>query len=609
MKKTTAFGMALILFIILVPDFIAEGRAGESRFSTDKVVVEEGVKRFGPAWLSRHGGIYMLYVEGTHYDMGYQHGVLLQDEIQHGEMVLLGEYFRSEIENSVIGGIKPLVDFAEFFMQKLFFDPISRNMPDEAKQAMKGLAEGSGLDYKMLSRVMAFSDSGQAIEGMVYRNRKVYPGLAHMAEFGCTSFMAAGPATKGGHVIHGRNFDYPGAGWFDPHHLVVFCKPSSGQRYVMITSAGLHTAGVTGLNESGIAAGFHTAVTSDVKRSGCPVFCLGDRIVREAETIDDAIEILKNNPPAASFTMIVSSAREQKGVAIEITPTDMSVVPLKDNILAVANSYRTPRLMKNEIVIDWSSAINSISRTRRMYQLLQENHGSIDPQKGVEFLGDHIDINTGRERATGNVIAQAENLSSVVIDSTAMKLWVADARAPVCNTRYVGFDFEDGFRGPGQVTDLPVIQGVWADDTRLKGLRLFIKAQERFSQENDIKGAIKYLEEALSIDPGEPVYAQLAGLLLLKTGSPKDAAVMFENALSMTQTFHKQSVGHLWLARSYDLMGKRDKALEEYQEALSIPHLNPAVREAAENGLKKPFKNKQAKKTSVVFNKGDTYGY
>ncbi|OGP59694.1 MAG: hypothetical protein A2V67_02780 [Deltaproteobacteria bacterium RBG_13_61_14] len=600
---------AALLGLLLGAGWAAPAAPASSGPPPAQVTVSDGVKRFGPAWMTQRDGIYVLYLEGSEYDMAFQHATLLREEIQQGEMVYLGQYFRAEIEQSMIGGRPALVNLAERFMQALFFDPIARSIPPGVEQALKGLADGAGLPLAGLRRAMVFSDSGQSIEGRFYRHNKIYPGLAAFADLGCTSFLAVGPATQEGHVLHGRNFDYPGAGWFDPYPTVAFCRPGSGQRFVMLTSAGMHTAGVTALNESGLAVGFHTAITTDVASRGWPVFCLADKIVREAGTLEQAVAILRAHPPAAGFIMVVSSAQEQNGMAVEISRHRLAVLPLTNSTLAIANSYRNPEMQADEISADWSEAINSFARTRRMKQLLQENFGRMDPQKGAEFLGDHFDLYTGRERATGDVIAQNSNLGSVVMDSTAMTFWIASGRAPVGNSRYAGFHFEDGFSGPEALRPLPALHGAWENDPRLEGLRLYIRAEAKYRQKNDPNGAISDLKDALALDPAEPVYAQVLGLLLLKTGQPEAAALMFQQALSLPQTFHKQSLGHLWLARSYDLQGRRDLARAEYQRVLAISPLHPRVRAAAAAGLKKAFTSKPASKISIVFGSGDSYSY
>jgi len=575
--------------------------------SAPEISIQDGVKHFGPAWLTQHNGIYFLYVEGTDYEMGYQHGVLMRDEIQAGMLPYMAGYFRREMEHSVIGGSPTLVKSAQWFMNQTVFDPIARPIPEDLAEGLRGLSDGAGLTDAGMRRLLVFADAAQTIEGLVYGQAKLFPGFNSWSKMGCTSFCASGPATANGHLLHGRNLDFPGMGYFDQFPTVVFCRPKTGQRYVMFTSAGLHTAGATGLNEHGIMVGFHTALTADVSRKGWPILPLGETVIRQATTLDEAISLFRQHPTAAGWIAVVSDAKTGQAVAIELSHHHQEVVPMTNHVLAVSNRYRTPVMQQNEISLNWSAAVNFLHRQKRMEQLLAENFGKIDPQKGAEFLSDHWDNNTRRSRATGDVIAQFNNVQSVVVDSTAMNIWLALGPAPVSNNRFVGFNFEDGFNG--KFTELADLHGTWEQDPRAAGLRLYIQAEDEFSYRSDFAAACEKLQQALAIDPQEPVYAQIRGLILLRLGKPEEAAAMFQQALALPQTAPKQSLGHLWLGRSYDLMGKREQAAAEYRKISDLSPVDPRVKSAAERGLKHPFTRKAAASLSVDFGSGDGYGY
>ena len=573
----------------------------------NEIKVTDGVKHFGPAWLTRRDGVYFLYVEGTDYEMGYQHGVLMRDEIKAGMLPYMAGYFRREMEHSVIGGSPFLVKLAQGFMNKTVFYSIARNIPKDLDQGLRGLADGAGLPDASMYRLMVFADAAQTIEGRVYGKARLFPGFTAWTGMGCTSFCASGPATANGHLLHGRNLDFPGMGYFDRFPTVVFCKPKTGQRYVMFTSAGMHTAGATALNEHGLMLGFHTAITADVGLSGWPILPLGETVIRQAFTLDEAIALFRRHPTAAGWIAVVSDANRGQAVAIELSRHHQEVVPMTHETLAVSNRYRSPALQKDEISLNWSYPINFLHRQKRMEQLLMENFGRIDPQKGAEFLSDHGDNNTGRSRATGDVIAQYNNILAVVVDSTAMNIWLALGPAPVSNNRFVGFNFEDGFSG--KFTELADLHGTWEKDPRAEGLRLYIQAEDEFSLRDDPAAAAEKLAQAGAIDPREPVYAQVRGLILLRAGQPEKAAEMFQQALALPQTAAKQSLGHLWLGRSYDLMGKREPAIAEYHKISSLSPVDPRVLAAAGRGLKHPFTRKAAAKISVDFGSGDSYGY
>jgi hypothetical protein len=86
---------AALLGLLLGAGWAAPAAPASSGPPPAQVTVSDGVKRFGPAWMTQRDGIYVLYLEGSEYDMAFQHATLLREEIQQGEMVYLGQYFRA----------------------------------------------------------------------------------------------------------------------------------------------------------------------------------------------------------------------------------------------------------------------------------------------------------------------------------------------------------------------------------------------------------------------------------------------------------------------------------------------------------------------------------
>ena len=609
-KSATATFTRLLPPTVLLLVGLLAGCGADSRDSAKPGVAEEsGIRRCGPAWMARRGGFYLLHLEGTDYEMGYQHGRLLREEVRRGQAPYIRKFFRAQIDHSFIGGSPTLAGWAESFMLLTFYDPVARNLPPETRAAFDGVADGAGIDRDLLARSTVMADAAQTIAGTLYGNRKIYPALQRFTDFGCTSFIAAGGATAGGHLLHGRNFDFPGAGHFDRYPVIAWCRPRSGQRYVLITTAGWQTAGVTALNESGLAVGFHTSITSDVKPDGWPVMGLSDQIIRKARNLREAVEVLREHPPAAGWILVISSAREGRGVAVEVSRNRLAVIRMDRGVLAVANSYRDPAMMAGQASMNWAEAIHSYCRTRRMNQLLKSNLGRIDPARGAAFLGDHFDILSGRERATGDVIGQPNNVSSAVIDSTAGNFWVAAGPAPACNSAYAGFTFESGFDAPDGLKELPPLRGNWSDDPRRIACRHYIAAESFYESEPVPRRAVDEMRQAMALDPAEPVYAHVLGLVLLRSGRPAEARALFARAVAVPQTFHRESLGRLWLARSLDLLGRRAEALTEYRRVLRMTPLNDQVREAAGDGLSAPYTPAEARDIMLDFVSGDCYGY
>jgi len=99
-----------------------------------------------------------------------------------------------------------------------------------------------------------------------------------------------------GDFIHARNLDYESQGVFDRNPAVIYFHPEKAGElnYGSVTSLGIHTAGITGFNEAGITLGLHQTFVDAVSRTGTPILSVTERVVREARTLDQALQMLQS---------------------------------------------------------------------------------------------------------------------------------------------------------------------------------------------------------------------------------------------------------------------------------------------------------------------------
>ncbi len=82
------------------------------------------------------------------------------------------------------------------------------------------------------------------------------------------------------------------------------------------------------------------------------------------------------------------------------------------------------------------------------------------------------------------------------------------------------------------------------------------------------------------------------GLALVATQErqPEVAKSYFQQTLAEASDPHLVTWAHIYLGRIYDMEEKRDLAVRHYQQALEAQDKEPAARQAAERGLKAPFR-------------------
>jgi hypothetical protein len=244
-------------------------------------------RRSGP-WHRRVGGLNVLKVTGTFYEMGYQHGAMLRDAVAGGPVPYYRTYIEKLAGRSVLGPVTPLLWPG---LKLLVGRHVVKRLPPFARDTIRGLAEGSGLPEGALLDGLSMPDSLVWFASQLMRLQRVAPALDHRATLGlgCTSALAWGEATADGRLLHARNFDYHGVDCWPKTASVVFHAPERGQRYVAVAAAGVVLGGVTAMNEAGLTLTVHQHMFTDAAElGGIPIGIMGDVVMREAETPDDA---------------------------------------------------------------------------------------------------------------------------------------------------------------------------------------------------------------------------------------------------------------------------------------------------------------------------------
>ena len=114
--------------------------------------------------------ITVLYLKGMPYDLGYIHGSTLKEEVKALYDLLL------------IAASK----YASPYLLDIAYQQLEGYIPQDYKDEMQGLADGAGIDVKLVHRVHAIPD---------------------LSEMDCTFFAAWGNATVDGNLIQIRALD------------------------------------------------------------------------------------------------------------------------------------------------------------------------------------------------------------------------------------------------------------------------------------------------------------------------------------------------------------------------------------------------------------------
>lgn len=354
--------------------------------STDRKVIA----RCGKGFLEEVGGHKVLHIAGTPYEMGFQHGVLLKDnvhsmvryllDVKSKDMTMEWNGVKFLTPQRVIAGIQAT--------QKKF-------IPEWYSEELRGLADGSGVP---LADVAACN---------------FIPELFH-----CSGFALSGGATANGEVYHGRVLDY-GIDWkLQEHPVLMVAKPDGKIPFLNVTYAGF-IGSVTGMNAEKVSLG-EMGGRGLGKWKGVPMAVLMRWALQDAKTLDEAIAIFRDNPRTCEYYYVVADGKTGKAVGMEAGADKFSTI-------AMGESHQLlPHAIKDAVVL------SAGDRYELLAKRVQESHGKIDAGKAIRLMD--------------RPVAMGSNLHNVLFESSTSRFWVAHAGkdgSPAATQPYRGFVFSE----------------------------------------------------------------------------------------------------------------------------------------------------------------------
>jgi len=334
---------------------------------------------------------------------GYQHGVLLADEIF--EALTGGITGAAAVTGKAIGGDYK-AGLEKLRMGKEEAEPF---IPPEFVEELHGIADGiaskgSPLTYSDIVMWSTMYDTWcfyahpNPANPRTLANRQPYPP-------GCSSFSAWGKATRDGKLIFGKNMDNLCLPGVLAQRLLVFVAPDHGFGHAYVTHPGM-LAIDGGVNEDGIEMMTQYSPSVNETMRGCGIGILTKLILQYTHRIDDAVNILTVYPRCTGINYHVADAKVNRAAVIEVSATETSVrYPESDrDALWTTNHYncypgwkgyegynmvpgQVPVYDLNDVstIEKWQESladknntlIAAAGRFKRYEQLINENYGKI----------------------------------------------------------------------------------------------------------------------------------------------------------------------------------------------------------------------------------------
>ncbi|MDJ0707873.1 MAG: C45 family autoproteolytic acyltransferase/hydrolase [Leptolyngbyaceae cyanobacterium MO_188.B28] len=389
---------------------------------------EQGTWQPVPSHREDFGKIKVVWLQGAPYEMGYQHGTLLHDEI-------------ASMGQEAIASLN-------FLGRGLALGRLARrrSFPDVVQEC-EGLAAatediGLTLDGCM---VLALGD--------VYQEYLTYLIPNILFNDGCAHFVVSGDATADGQMYHGWTLDNnsePIQYWID-HPTILVRQTNEGIPHVFITIPGVVWPNA-GFNAEGIVVSNNTSYPldyEDLSLQGKSTVQLMAQVAKQASTYEEAYAIMASHERMRSNLVIISDAKSSQAGVFELLGREMGVRELnQDGLLYMTNHFVSPEMVGRD-----TSTESSLTRFRSFQQLLEPDgsrsrYGEITPEVVVEILRDRTHPDTTEispfEVFDDNAsIGGNGSLRQVVFDPQRLRFWVAAGETPIPDNPFTCFSLSE----------------------------------------------------------------------------------------------------------------------------------------------------------------------
>jgi isopenicillin-N N-acyltransferase-like protein len=282
-------------------------------------------------------------------------------------------------------------------------------------EEIRAIAEGAELPVESIVAINARTE-------LLYGQKPQVANKADDDPDGCTGAMAMPEATASGHTLHGQNWD-----WRDEcaeSSVVLKIRPATGPDMLIFVEAGILAR--CGLNSAGVAVtGNFLQTDDDHGKPGVPAPLIR-RAILSSPSLAEAVKVVFQAPRAFSNNLMISQS-DGECVNLEGTPSEVFWLQAERGLLVHANHFQSPGALAKVRDIGLETNVDSLYRQRRVQAHLAERAGSIQPTDLMTAFADRYGSPRAvcRSPVTGPGGKTSSTVATVVMDTTARKMWVA----------------------------------------------------------------------------------------------------------------------------------------------------------------------------------------
>lgn len=426
-------GMTFVLIALSYSGYLSYTNIDAPRVESiaeDVEVDETGRElRFARSRLTRDGRLWRMHLEGPPHEMGAAHGRLAARLMQE-----LDGQIKNRIEarygSSIEQWTAAMLLRWDYRGADRYLDSTAREELAALAAAVPELESGRATSYHRLFLYQCFHALSQRLDDVVLEG----------------SMFAATPrrtheSGDAGNMIIGRTLSFDLGYDFEADRIVFIQRPDGRYPFASVGWPGL-VGVVTGINARGIFVALNPARTDDPLEEGSPLPIVLRRVLEEADTLERAIEMLRAAKLRTSGIVLVADGVQRKAAVVELAARggeDRRAVRGEDDAIVWSTDHMLEESFESDVQNDWVRRYTSSDyRYQRLEQLLTHG-GSVTPQRAAEILRDRHGLDDSPlGLGNRNALDHLSTTHSVVVDATAMVLWVAEGPSNI--GRYRAFD-------------------------------------------------------------------------------------------------------------------------------------------------------------------------
>ncbi len=388
----------------------------------------------------------VVWLRGSPYEMGQQHAALLYDELVAGRAFIDDDFMFSTMLN---------------YATTLGLDLVAEEHSYEATlEECRGMVDG-------------LDGSWTLHECLILNYGDVIVDILKMEGLGCSQFVATGPATASGELIHGRNLDWWEVDFIAQNPVIFVREPDEGHPWVAVGFPA-NMSPYTGMNAAGIAVASNEVsnpLESELARQGRSHVQMVREVLRTCSSLEEVEAFFRAQDHAPAETLVVSDGPGGKAAAFEMTANSLSVRYLsEDGVVLTTNHFKHADMQAAQE--PEAECTSSWNRYERLTQLLEPDgsetvYGELDVEGAIAILRDTYDpclqeyLDPGLADG-GATLANNGAMQSVVFLPARGVMYLAVGEFPSTIQPFYGFDIHELLAGPGyafpEPADYPALE-------------------------------------------------------------------------------------------------------------------------------------------------------